>query len=545
MNFAIPGALSKRPGTANYVGATVSGEITGAWPFERLNGASYLVVTANTNAYTVTNSFNAFNTGLKNNAIFDFVTFVDRLFACNGHDYFKYDGSNVAPFSLPAGYSGWGVTAIPGGSLTTGGTGTFLFSYGYINERGFYGPAAPGITITIFGGSYNSVGFVGLSTPSGFGATAIALYRTSPGGVDLFGTTLSSAGSATVTDTGFPLTARPEPAAQHFTLAPRYLEIYNNQLFMAGFSSMLSTAYWSQIGEPEGIEPEFFAEFRTNDGDRITGMKSYAGSIIVFKERSFHRLTGDNPENFLNMEISDQYGCLSNRAIVAFEDRLWFLDSKGIAEYNGAGVRIVSTKIQDVFERMNVAAARDKATAVHNRELNEVWFSIPVDGSSINNLIVSFDYATSQWTTYEGLNAALLFRAKATLPIASVFTGGYTGALTYFSASLMSDLGQAITCMILPPFVAPTGQTTERQYRRFYLDLVPILGFTNPISINFRLNYGASVHLARTIYQNQFQTRLDFGLPAKSIQPEIIHSSATFGFVVNGYAFESRYQRGV
>ena len=46
---------------------------------------------------------------------------------------------------------------------------------------------------------------------------------------------------------------------------------------MAGFSAQPSRVYWSNIGEPEGVDPSFFAEFRTNDGDRLTGLKVYNG----------------------------------------------------------------------------------------------------------------------------------------------------------------------------------------------------------------------------------------------------------------------------
>jgi hypothetical protein len=118
-------------------------------------------------------------------------------------------------------------------------------------------------------------------------------------------------------------------------MAPKYMEIYNNQLFMAGFSGFLSTAYWSEIGEPEGVDPTFNAEFRTNDGDQIRGLKTYEGSLIVAKERSFHRIVGDNPSNFLLQEISDQYGCVSNRTMITFENNLLFLDPKGVVQYTG------------------------------------------------------------------------------------------------------------------------------------------------------------------------------------------------------------------
>lgn len=540
-NFLYPGALTKRPGTSLYNGATVLGRITGGFEFERLNGASYIIATANTNAYTVGSGFVAFRSGLQNGALFDFLTFVDRLFCANGANFFKFDGNNSSNFSLPPGASGFGLTGAVGGGLS----GIYIGSYGYVNDRGYQGPVGPGVTITLNGVTFGSIRYYGLTTPNGFGITSLQFFRTGPDQLDLFGTTFAPAGASLFTDTGFPLSSRLANDNMYFTLAPKYLELFNNQLFMAGFSSALSTVYWSQIGEPEGIDPTFFAEFRTNDGDRITGLKFYAGQLVVTKERSLHRLLGDNPNNFTIQQISDQYGCISNRSLVVFGNLLWGLDTKGIFEYNGASVDIVSNKVEPIFAAMNIDAARENAVAIHNRDQNEVWFSIPCNGATLNNCTVVYDYVSNAWTKYEGFNPSTVFVAQGNRPKLTPFYGGYSGNVFYFSPSLMNDNGAAITCMLDSRWVTAMGNTTEQQFRRFYLNLDPIVGFTQPISVNFKTNYGQSFQISRTMYQAPFQSRVDFGLSAKSIAAQVYHVSASLPLKINGFTFESRFQRNV
>ena len=540
MNFATPGALTKRPGTTLFTGATVTGRITGIYEFERLNGSSYVIATANTNAYTVNSSnFSVFKSSLLNSALFDFTTLTDRMFAGNGQDFFKFNGVTSYAYSLPNGASGWGVTAVIGGGLS----GLYVASWGYINERGYFGPATNGITISLNGSTFGSIGYVGLTALGGYGITALQLYRSIAGGIDTFGTTTVISTGVTAVDTGFPLTNLTSNDNLFFTLAPKYLEIYNNQLFMAGFSGYQSTAFWSEVGEPEAVDPTFFAEFRTNDGDRITALKSYQGSLLVFKNKSFHRITGDNPSNFALQEITDQYGCVSNRAVVTFEDVCWFLDPKGIVEYNGANVSVVSNKVESVFKDMNLSAALENAVAIHNRESNEVWFAIPCNGADYNNCIIVYDYLTKAWTRYEGVNVSSIMLGKGALSERAVIVGSYTGSISNFGDSYYSDLGAAITCTIRTAYLAKLGQTSEAQYRRFYLNLDSITGITQPININLYCNYGASLSVSRTMYQNPFQSRIDFGIPARSIQAEIIHSSASLPLRVYGYAFESRFQR--
>lgn len=547
VNFVQPGALTKRQGTTGYLGATVSGRITGGIEFERLSGASYLIVTANTNMYVVsTTSFSAVRTGLLDSALFDFVPFVDRLFAANGQDFFKTDGVNTSNYGLPP-PAGYGITAAYSiGGFSAGLTGTILAAPAYVNDRGYIGPIGPGVTLTMNGASANTVFYYGLTVAPGFGVTYVRFFRTSPGGLNLFGTTLAP-GAAIVSGATFadfaPLSSLAAPTNIYFTLIPRYLELFNNQLFMGGFSGALSTAVWSDVGEPESVQPEFSAEFRTNDGDRMTGLKSYSSALVVSKQRSFHRLTGDNPDNFLLQEISDQYGCLSNRAMVTWETKLWFLDSRGIVEYDGANVRVVSTKVEPIFTTMNVEAAIDNAVGIHYRQFNEVWFGIPCNGATMNNTVVVFDYVSNAWTTYQGLNISSLFLAKSALPAKVPFYGSYTGAIFSFGASLFGDAGNAITCLIKTRFQADGGQTEQRQYRRFYLNVDPILGSSQAITVNIRSDFGASIQVQRTMYQAPFQSRIDFGTPARSIQAEIVHTSATLPFRVPGYAFASRFQR--
>lgn len=544
MDFVTLDAVTKRDGTTLYLGATVLGRIGGLYEFDRLSGASYVVATANTNAYTVTNSFNAFKTGLLNNGIFDFVTFVDRLFMANGQDFFKFDGTNPSNFSLPPGVS-TSTFGITGGGFTTGTglSGVYVAGYGYLNDRGYFGPPSSGITVSLNGISYNTLLYTGLTTPSGFGISAIALYRSEAGLNTMFGTTNIGITQSFIDYAA--LQNREEPGYLYFTLAPRFLELYNNQLILAGFSSALSTVYWSDIGEPEGVLPESFAEVRTNDGDLISGMRAYLNDLIIAKERSLHKLSGDNPDSFSLQQITDQYGCLSNRTMIVYNNVLLMLDSKGIIRYNGANVEVISTRIEDKFLRMNIAAAKQTAIAVHDRLKNQILFFFPIDGSTVNNFGVVYDYVADAFSFIEGIQPCSLAIVQGRLSKKSVVYGGYTGMIANFASDVESDLGQGFTCLIKTGFQTLMGQSTEQQFRRFFVNLEPILGVTQPIGLKFFTDFGTTVQATFTIYQAPFQTRVDFGLPAKTFNAEIAHFSASLSFKVYGWTLESRYQRSV
>jgi len=541
--FERPGSLTKRTGFTQFVGATVTGRFTGVYEFEKLDGSSYVIAAANTNAYDVTaGSFNPIKTGLTQNAVFDFETYVDRLFATNGSQFFKYDGANVTEFSLPrpdaapVGFT-LGVTG-----TVSGFTGIYQYAIGYKNDIGYFGPVSPEDSLGVSGQATVLSGF---TTPAGFGISSIVIYRTGPNQGDLFLLDEISAGSSLYVDNNSAtLTTQAANDNLFFTLVPKYLELYNNQMFFAGASSQLSTVYFSDIGIPESIRPEYFFEVRTNDGDRITGMESYKGFLLIFKERSCHVLSGDNPDNFLLREISDQYGCISNRSIVTFEDRCFFLDRKGVVEYNGANIRVVSNAVEQDFLRINLAAARENATAIHNRLRNEVWFSIPVDGSEENNLTLVYDYVVNAWTTFEGFSVSSITTARSRFDRETVLFGGYSGALFNFGASIFGDNGNGFTALLKTRFIKPLGNSTTEQFRRLYVDQDPIMGVSSPFQVEFFKDYDEVAILERDMSQTEFQSRIDYGIPAKALSFQISNSS-TLPIRVNGFTVESRLQRRV
>lgn len=545
-DFSRPGSLTPVPGTTQFLGTTLSGRMSTIYEFERLNGFSQIILTANTNAYFVSGGVPiAFRTGLTNNAQFDFVSFVDRLFGANGQDFFRWDGTNVSNFSLPPGLTAsWGATAVAGGSLFAADA-TVTVAYGYINDRGYMGPISNGITIALTVLSANSIKYYGLTAPAGYGISAIALFRTSPDGVDFFRTISLPPSTTQFTDTSLILTDEIAKPYLWFTLAPRYMDIVNNQLFCAGFSSLLSTICWSDIGEPEGIQAEWRNEVRTNDGDRIMGIKAFQGDGIVFKGKSITRFRANNPEDVQFSEISDQYGTLSDRSIVVYDSILLFLDQQGIIQYNGAEPTVLSTRISPVFESMNLDAAKEQSCAIHFKNRKEIWFAIPTGGATLNNTIVVYDYNVNAFYIRNGINPSHLAIMKGGTSSPRAFYSNYAGALFNFGASLVGDSGQGMTYLIQTRFVHDQGDTNEVLWRRLFLNCDPGSGATVAFNVNFFANYGNTVALSRTMYSNPFQTRIDFGVSSKSLSAEITQFSATHIARLDGFTFAYRFLRSV
>lgn len=641
LDFQIPGSLSERWGSTYYVGQTLIGKITGLQEFVKVAGESYVVVTGQTQAMTVTGtsltpflsqvqhaSFFSFtqhiratqygftapwlyNLGASLN--YDFQVMNNWLFACNGVDFWKFNGQTAYFFSMgqpikSAGSSDLfgtniGTTVGPTASSLT--SGVYDFKIAYINNRGVVGQGTHRAYATSF---FNSSGssFAGVFSFStsifaniepGYGISGFQLFVAGPDQQDLpseqktyylcldlvtqLPFTLSPTGSSALA-TGPTYVFLSEDqigvsslqdvmpfgrwyidnnnyAPDDFAFSPQFgdpiripqfIENYSERMWFSGMTFSPSSLYFSDFSEPEQIilDDGNPIEIRTSDGQPITGMKNYGGGLIVFKDNSFHALSGDDPSNFSVRQISQEYGCLNNMAIAQFQDVLIFLDKKGIIEFNGSNINLISTKIDPILKRMNITAARVEACMTYDKLRNEVLCDIPIDGSDKNNITLVYDIIQNAWTTYKygSYVPAVSQIIKGRLDNFYTFSGGYSGTIVYFGASFLSDAGSGITCVIGSRYHTEEGNSITKQYRRLFLNFTPSTpGSTVPVDISFFKDFYPISVLDRTMYQSPFQSRIDFGIPGKSLAFTLTSVSSTEKMIFHGYTLEHRFQRAV
>lgn len=510
-------------------------------------------------------------------------------------------------------------------------TGIFGFAAAYLNTTGGLGSLTPYVTLSMY--QLAAAAFsVAATLPAG--VTALVLFATRPGGTSLFNIQNYGSSLTAIPNTGGALTyivggavsflaaggpvppngngavntdvlmpdinnnldlgLQPAPQALFFTLTPKYMQIFQNAMFTAGFTATKSNVYFSDPGEPESVQPTSFFEVRTDDGDRITGMKAYGARMVISKRKSMHLLTGSSAQNYYLREISAEYGCLSHRAMAVFEDTLLFLDEKGIAIFDGQSCKIISNRIESVFKTMNVGRALDTAIAVHNRPENQVIFAFPSTGGNYgggwgligyNDTVVVYDYLVNAFTVYKNIYPSCFAMGKGSFQSDTLFAAIYgsespiTGGgatlpafVQYFGASLFTDLfafggvlglsgfpggpSQVVTgisCSWTSPYVNPLGHSTEAQFRRLFSDFDAV-GSTVLCNIRFfqDFNYvppnpGLSLapSLSLLINLNQFQVRVDMGIPAKAMAVQWQAANLTGPLAFNGYSIDARFQRNV
>ena len=527
--------------------------------------------------------------------IWDHSEFRDSTYYSNGVSAWKSSAGNTVAYrfgmSTPplisgSGGSGLTVTATSAGTTLTG---TFVYAYAYLDSFGFVGRYGTPFIYSTAG--VNSLTISGFTTfydvsptlydSTAFGATAYVIFRNRVSGFP--STELISIGtipigattfvdddinttnqysfyppfSATSTDDivpdldppiGPPYNSPNYPNRIGWTIS----EVYQNRLWIDSAPNVIA---FSESEEMQNFLPENFRIISSNNF-RFTSFKTYNQSLMILCQKGIFRLTGDTPENFNVTEMSREYGCISDKSVVVFNERMWFLDYGAIIEFNGANFTNVGNRVDSYLKRMNVNVAYRRACAMHIPDRNEIWFAIPIDGATANNCMLVYDYLVDGWTTFTGTkliptSLASLYATGSTLLTYSQTTKNYYfgsigGSIYLWGSSFLSDNGNGMTLSFTTKYHNELGKSQTAQFRRFYLDIGGYTGATLTFGVQMYANYSTlAVSATAAINIAQWQERIDFGVPAKSLSFKVSHGSTTGTLSIGGYSVEYRFQRSV
>lgn len=588
--FVKPGSLTSRPGqtiTASLMSATFLAKPATTIEYVKQDGSTFVIYDSGATLYKLPQT--AIGQSLTPNAttalVIDHEVQNDRLYMGNGHGFYVFDGfvshfyrsettrfndfgSVGVTFNTSLGAGGGTAVIPPGGyyffltPVRTALGNTLITQYGLPTNQNtkpnpLGTPDGFGILVTLSAtiaseGKWVAYGF---TVPVDFGYSSVAIEYQKGSSLQLepytsnilnplksatyFSWGLSTfGGAATVFGVEFSHYTSTADWENQYPIsgAPQFLEVYNNMLFFGGLSAYPTRVFFSEVGEPERVKEENFFDIVTGDNEKINASIFFQDSLLFFKKHSIHELVGSSPSELTLRGVNPEYGCLNNEGLVIFEDKLWFVDEKGICEYNAANTKIVSEPVESILDTVD----KSKIKALHYKDRNEVWFCA-------DNLCFVYDYFTQAWTIYDTVpidrsSGAILLPGPTTTNPHYWRTGTTHYSFANFDPILNQDFGQAITLLSKTKFHKRLGETTEEMWRRFYLNADSSTIFT--ATLNIRQDYGSSIVLSRSLTMTSFQGREEFGVPAKSLSVEFIIKSPQ-SIRVNGYTIESRYLRSV
>lgn len=207
------------------------------------------------------------------------------------------------------------------------------------------------------------------------------------------------------------------------------------RIFAAGVDANPSTLYWSAFDDPEdwtttGAAGAGNITIDPNDGDRITGMVSYKGVLLVFKgpyKGSIHIISGTSNTDFARKVLQRGLGAVWQNTIFRFKDDVGFLWSDGhlysmaatasfgdfrlANRITGGASQFIEGRSEAsglsefISGRVNFSKLRHATVAV-NEAVGVFQVCLPIDGSSQPNYILHVDYRfdgprLASWPAYD------------------------------------------------------------------------------------------------------------------------------------------------
>ena len=142
--------------------------------------------------------------------------------------------------------------------------------------------------------------------------------------------------------------------------------------------------YSKDSGEKEAVPAENVILVGTSAADPITGFAIAGDYVLLFKEHSTYMLTQDKNGKPILTPISDSVGCVSDRAAVGFEGRIYFVSKNGLFAFDGSKIVPISKEIGELVKAVPKSELRNSVAWVDptNRRVN---FSLTTGPKSINN----------------------------------------------------------------------------------------------------------------------------------------------------------------
>lgn len=180
--------------------------------------------------------------------------------------------------------------------------------------------------------------------------------------------------------------------------------------------------YWSNSFDAEDWEFNYvdstnvgggFADVATFDGTRIRALVSAFDDVLIFKDKSMHRLSGTYPGEFALTQVYGTEGTLAPRTIVYNGTRLFFLSCEGLCVYDGTSVYSLAErgerKLRGIWSRINPSTIHTACAVMKD---SVIYLAVPLDGSVINTHVIEYDVSTGVYSIIElpGVDDWLLLR---------------------------------------------------------------------------------------------------------------------------------------
>jgi len=200
--------------------------------------------------------------------------------------------------------------------------------------------------------------------------------------------------------------------------------VFRGRTYYWGEANTPSFLYYSGLSAPEAVPTQNVLDVSSSDGDVVTGWAVAQDYALVFKRHSIFLLSHDRNEDPVLSPISQGVGAVSDRAIVQFDGRVYFLSDDGFFATDGSQTEPLSREL-DEWVRLLPPAYLEDAFGWADREGRRVMLSVNAGASDFNNEVWAIHIDTGAITRLTGfvLGAAMNYKRETLVLFRSTSDG--------------------------------------------------------------------------------------------------------------------------
>lgn len=245
--------------------------------------------------------------------------------------------------------------------------------------------------------------------------------------------------------------------------ADAWLACYHKEKVFTVAKSAPSMVVWPDSFAPETWPAVNHWQFSDGDGDEAKALLSYQGSLTVLKGRSVHVLRGTYIGDMVSDDPCQGHGAVGPNAAVVHGNYLWFIDQAGIFRFNGySAVNVSEAQLVKLWPRVNQSALHLAAAGVHGELL---WFSLPIDDSATNNLVLVYDPVGQAWWPMSAIEASVFLDFDDGTGSKFLSGGALAAYVTEQDVGTSDDGAGIASYWYSPPLGADAPETMKKMFR--------------------------------------------------------------------------------
>lgn len=435
------GSLAKR-GVLNTLGTcSHSAAVTGLYRYYKADATKYTVTTSSTFLDYISDSGSCTNLlpGLTDGKRWTFITYKNWLIGSNGYDApIKWDGKLTTTADTTGSRTAGDLVTSLGSPFAELLTGTDLtasrwyqYKIAYYNGTTYsYSTSRTNPLLT--GTNVHNIKLTDIPLgPSG--TTHRYLYRTTgqttranviADTTFYLVTDIANNTTTTYSDTSSDMTISSDNPPTWATVSggsnatpPHGLFLFINKDYIwlgndpSGSSYGQSTAYFSQVLNPDYWPATNYFLVRPDDGDVITSITSFLGQLTIFKTNTIQKIYTDQSSS-TSWQLSQPFsyiGASAPYSVVVTPLGVFYLGRFGLYKFDGQSSTLISDVVTKDIRDINATNYNNVASVYYNNEYRMAYESVAT-GSAVNDRVLLFDTVRNSYTKdTENINAWALY----------------------------------------------------------------------------------------------------------------------------------------